>query len=114
MIPNYPLACHPLFVVKEKSRTPATFITALDGPQPLAWVLAWGNSQKIVWDMFMLGMRVMFSGNAIALKVLFLVLKASRLQNETAPEKLLNRYEKRFEKREKGSEKRSETRLKKF
>ena len=26
------------------------------------------------------------------------------LQNETAPEKLLNRYEKRFEKREKGSE----------
>ena len=34
------------------------------------------------------------------------------LQNETAPEKLLNRYEKRFEKREKGSEKRSETRPK--
>ena len=40
--------------------------------------------------------------------------RAARLQNEIAPEKLLNRYEKRFEKREKGSEKRSETRLKKF
>ena len=38
--------------------------------------------------------------------------RAARLQNETAPEKLLNRYEKRFEKREKGSEKRSETCLK--
>ena len=34
------------------------------------------------------------------------------MQNEFAPEKFLNRYEKRFEKREKGSEKRSETRLK--
>ena len=41
-------------------------------------------------------------------------LRAACLQNETAPEKILNRYEKRFEKREKGSEKRSETRLKKF
>ena len=40
--------------------------------------------------------------------------RAARVQNETAPEKFLNRYEKRFEKREKGSEKRSETRLKKF
>ena len=39
-------------------------------------------------------------------------LRAARLQNETAPEKLLNRYEKRFEKCEKRSEKRSETRLK--
>ena len=39
-------------------------------------------------------------------------LRAACLQNETAPEKLLNRYEKRFEKLEKGSEKRSETRLK--
>ena len=38
--------------------------------------------------------------------------RAARVQNESAPEKLLNRYEKRFEKREKGSEKRSETRLK--
>ena len=42
--------------------------------------------------------------------------RAARVQNETAREKLLNRYEKRFEKREKGSEKgsekRSETRLK--
>ena len=38
--------------------------------------------------------------------------RAACLQNEIAPEKLLNRYEKRFEKREKGSEKRSETRLK--
>ena len=38
--------------------------------------------------------------------------RAARVQNEIAPEKLLNRYEKRFEKREKGSEKRSETRLK--
>ena len=28
-------------------------------------------------------------------------IKAACLQNETAPEKLLNRYEKRFEKREK-------------
>ena len=28
----------------------------------------------------------------------------ARLQNEIAPEKLLNRYEKRFEKREKRSE----------
>ena len=36
------------------------------------------------------------------------ILRAARVQNETAPEKLLNRYEKRFEKREKGSEKRSE------
>ena len=36
------------------------------------------------------------------------------MQNEFAPEKFLNRYEKRFEKREKGSEKRSETRLKKI
>ena len=41
-----------------------------------------------------------------------LLLRAALVQNETAPEKLLNRYEKRFEKREKGSEKRSETRLK--
>ena len=40
--------------------------------------------------------------------------RAARVQNEFAPEKFLNRYEKRFEKREKGSEKRSETRLKKF
>ena len=40
--------------------------------------------------------------------------RAARVQNETAPEKNLNRYEKRFEKREKGSEKRSETRLKIF
>ena len=37
--------------------------------------------------------------------------RAACLQNETAPEKLLNRYEKRFEKREQGSEKQSETRL---
>ena len=36
--------------------------------------------------------------------------RAACLQNEIAPEKFLNRYEKRFEKREKGSEKRSETR----
>ena len=42
------------------------------------------------------------------------IVRAARVQNETAPEKLLNRYEKRFEKLEKGSEKRSETRLKKF
>ena len=42
------------------------------------------------------------------------VVRAARLQNETAPEKILNRYEKRFEKREKGSEKRCETRLKNF
>ena len=41
-------------------------------------------------------------------------IRAARVQNETAPEKFLNRYEKRFEKREKGSEKRSETRLKNF
>ena len=40
--------------------------------------------------------------------------RAARVQNEIAPEKILNRYEKRFEKREKGSEKRSETRLKIF
>ena len=40
------------------------------------------------------------------------IVRAACLQNETAPEKLLNRYEKRFEKREKGSEKRSETRPK--
>ena len=31
--------------------------------------------------------------------------RAALVQNETAPEKLLNRYEKRFEKREQGSEK---------
>ena len=43
-----------------------------------------------------------------------LILRAARVQNETAPEKFLNRYEKRFEKREKGSEKPSETRLKNF
>ena len=42
------------------------------------------------------------------------LLRAARVQNEFAPEKLLNRYEKRFEKREKGSEKRSETRLENF
>ena len=36
--------------------------------------------------------------------------RAACLQNETPPEKLLNRYEKRFEKREKRSKKRSETR----
>ena len=42
------------------------------------------------------------------------ILRAARVQNEFAPEKFLNRYEKRFEKREKGSEKRSETRLKNF
>ena len=41
-------------------------------------------------------------------------IRAARVQNETAPEKLLNRNEKWFEKREKGSEKRSETRLKNF
>ena len=41
------------------------------------------------------------------------ILRAACLQNEIAPEKFLNRYEKRFEKHEKGSEKRSETRLKK-
>ena len=40
--------------------------------------------------------------------------RAARVQNEFAPEKFLNRYEKQFEKRDKGSEKRSETRLKKF
>ena len=40
--------------------------------------------------------------------------RAACLQNETAPEKLLNRYEKRFEKRETRSEKRSETRPKSF
>ena len=40
--------------------------------------------------------------------------RVARVQNEIAPEKLLNRYEKRFEKREKGSEKRSETPLKNF
>ena len=40
--------------------------------------------------------------------------RAARVQNEFAPENVLNRYEKRFEKREKGSEKRSETRLKHF
>ena len=39
-------------------------------------------------------------------------IRTACLQNEIAPEKLLNRYETRFEKREKGSEKRSETRLK--
>ena len=43
---------------------------------------------------------------------LFHLVKVARLQNEIAPEKLLNRYEKRFEKHEKRSEKRSETRLK--
>ena len=32
------------------------------------------------------------------------VVRAACLQNETAPEKLLTRYEKRFEKCEKGSE----------
>ena len=42
------------------------------------------------------------------------IVRAARVQNETAPETFLNRYEKRFEKREEGSEKRSETRLKNF
>ena len=32
------------------------------------------------------------------------IIKAACLQNEAAPEKLLNRYEKRFEKRKKRSE----------
>ena len=36
-------------------------------------------------------------------------LRAARLQNETVPDKISNRYEKWFEKREEGSEKRSET-----
>ena len=35
--------------------------------------------------------------------------RAARLQNKIAPDKVLNRYEKWFEKHEKGSEKRSET-----
>ena len=47
-------------------------------------------------------------------RILSHLFRAARVQNETAPEKILNRCEKRFEKREKGSEKRSETRLKKF
>ena len=42
------------------------------------------------------------------------IVSAACLQNETAPEELLNRYEKWFEKREKGSEKRSEMRPKSF
>ena len=42
------------------------------------------------------------------------IIKAARLQNETAPEKVLTWHEKRFEKREKGPEKRSETRPKNF
>ena len=42
------------------------------------------------------------------------MVRAARVQNETAPEKFLNRREKQFEKREKGPEKRSETRLKNF
>ena len=46
--------------------------------------------------------------------VLGVFVRAAPLQNETAPEKILNRYEKRFEKREKRSEKRSETCLKIF
>ena len=41
-----------------------------------------------------------------------LYVRAARVQNETAPEKILIWHEKRFEKREKGSEKRSETRPK--
>ena len=40
------------------------------------------------------------------------MIKAARLQNEIAPEKLLIWHEKRFEKRGKGPEKRSETRPK--
>ena len=40
------------------------------------------------------------------------IVRAAWLQNETAPEKTFNRYEKQFEKREKRSEKRSETRPK--
>ena len=41
-----------------------------------------------------------------------LFLRAACQQNETAPVKLLNRYEERFEKRGKRSEERSETRPK--
>ena len=54
----------------------------------------------------------------VVLTILDHFVRGACVQNETAPEKFLNRYEKRFEKREKGSEKRSEkrseTRLKNF
>ena len=56
--------------------------------------------------------RAMGSGFAIGSSDLAQMIRAACLQNETAPEKLLNRYEKRFENREKRSEKRSETRPK--
>ena len=51
---------------------------------------------------------------AVSASSSYIILRAACLQNETAPEKLLNRYEKRFEKREKRSEKRSEACLKHF
>ena len=41
-------------------------------------------------------------------------LRAARVQNEIAPEKLLNRYEKRFEKCEKGTEKTIRNAFEKF
>ena len=49
----------------------------------------------------------------VALLGLLHFFRAACLQNEIAPEKLLNRYEKRFEKREKRSEKRSEKKIRK-
>ena len=62
-----------------------------------------------------LALRVgfLFWINDVIIKNRGAFIRAACLQNETAPEKFLNRYEKRFEKREKRSEKRSETRLKK-
>ena len=58
--------------------------------------------------------RTLFSKGVDKSRRLTHFFRAARVQNEIAPEKFLNRYEKRFEKREKGSEKRSETRLKHF
>ena len=72
-----------------------------------------GRNRAIVCQTKILGSAFGRSLNGIFADFHFADLfRAAPLQNETAPEKILNRYEKWFEKREKGSEKRSETRLK--
>ena len=61
--------------------------------------------------------QVLQSSSSADFPVLFKLLhiiRAARLQNETALEQILTQHEKRFEKREKRSEKQSETRSKYF
>ena len=66
------------------------------------------------WNLLALGGHQKVKNRVVKRVKIYYFFRAARVQNETALEKILNRYEKRFEKREKGSEKRSETRLKNF